>query len=51
MKTKEAEDRHKLYKNKLTAAMITAKKLYYTSMSLENKYNIKEIWEILNKKY
>lgn len=48
LKTKEAEDRYKQYKNRLTAVMRMAKKLYYKKLFLDNKCNIKRTWEILN---
>uniref|UniRef100_A0A672FVC1 Reverse transcriptase domain-containing protein n=1 Tax=Salarias fasciatus TaxID=181472 RepID=A0A672FVC1_SALFA len=47
-KTKEAEQKYKLYKNKLTDVIRTSKQLYYRKKLNESKSNIKETWNVLN---
>jgi len=48
LKTKEAENRYKLYKNKLTDVLRIAKKCYYKKLLIDNKTSIKGTWEVLN---
>ena len=47
-RTKEAEQKYKRYKNKLTNIMRVCKKNYYTKILENSKNNIKGIWNILN---
>lgn len=47
-RTKEAEDRYKTYKNKLTSIIRISKKEYYKNKLDNNKNNIKGMWNILN---
>lgn len=47
-KTKEAELKYKVYKNKLTGVIRSSKKSYYNKALQENKNNIKGTWSILN---
>lgn len=48
VKTKEVEQRYKMYKNKLTEIIRTSKQMYYRNKLYENKNNIKGTWDILN---
>lgn len=48
LKTKEAENRCKLYKNKLTDVIRIAKKFYYKRLLIDNKTNVKGTWDVLN---
>lgn len=48
-RSKEAEMKYKLYKNKLTTIMRQAKKDYFGSLLEKNKTDIKGTWNILNK--
>lgn len=48
LKSKEAENKYKLYKNKLTDIIRLAKKSYYKKLLLDNKSNIKGTWDVLN---
>ncbi len=48
LRTKEAEMKYKIYKNKLTHIIRTSKKNYYCRMLNDNKNNIKAIWGLLN---
>ena len=47
-RTKEAENKYKKYKNKLTNIIRIARKEYYNKLLDNNKNNIKGIWNILN---
>ena len=47
-RTKEAENKYKKYKNKLTSIIRICKKEYYSTILENNKNNIKSIWTILN---
>ena len=47
LKTKEAEQRYKIYRNNLTDIIRTSKKLYYRKI-YENINNTKVTWDILN---
>ncbi|KAI2647507.1 DNA-directed RNA polymerase subunit omega [Labeo rohita] len=46
-RTENAEKKYKAYKNKLTTIMRCAKKDYYTNVLMENKSNIKRMWNVL----
>ncbi len=48
LRTKEAENRYKTYKNKLINIIRNCKKEYYNKLLENNKHNIKGIWNILN---
>jgi len=48
LKTKEPENRYKLYKNKLTDVLRIAKKYYYNKLLIDNKTSIKGTWDVLN---
>ena len=47
-RTKEAENKFKLYKNESTSIMRLNKKDYYHKSLKQNKSNTKGIWKILN---
>uniref|UniRef100_A0A8C7YP82 Reverse transcriptase domain-containing protein n=1 Tax=Oryzias sinensis TaxID=183150 RepID=A0A8C7YP82_9TELE len=47
-RTKEAENRYKKYRNKLTNIIRRCKKEYYDKLLDKNKSNVKNIWSILN---
>lgn len=47
-KTKEAENKYKKYKNKLTNIMRICKKEHYHKILDNNKNNIRGIWKLLN---
>ena len=47
-RTREAEDKYKKYKNKLTNIIRTCRKDYYSKLLDSNKNNVKGIWNILN---
>ena len=47
-RTKDAENKYKIYKNKLINIIRTSKKEYYKKILNDNKNNIKGIWNILN---
>ena len=47
LKTREAETRYKMYRNKLTDIR-TNKQLYYRNLFYENKNNTKGTWDVLN---
>ena len=48
LRTKDAENKYKKYKNKLTNIMRISKKEYYRKLIDNNKNNIKGLWNILN---
>jgi hypothetical protein len=43
-----AENKYKVYKNKLTHSIIIAKRIYFDMKLDENKSNMKATWKILN---
>ena len=47
-RTKDAENKYKVYKNKLINIIRISKKEYYKKILDDNKNNIKGIWNILN---
>ena len=48
LRTKDAENKYKKYKNKFTNIMRISKKEYYRKLIDNNKNNIKGLWNILN---
>lgn len=48
LRTKEAENKYKTYKNRLTKIMRQCKKKYYNDLLVTNKNDIRETWKILN---
>ena len=48
-RTKDAEVRYKMYKNKLTAVLRYCEKQYYTDLLQNCKNNIRETWKVLKK--
>lgn len=48
-RTQKAENKYKVYNNKLTTILRQAKKDYCSKMLEENKTNLKGMWKILNK--
>ena len=48
-RTKTAETKYKVYKNKLVLIMRKARKDYYNKLLKENNNNVKGTWNILNK--
>ena len=48
LRTKEAENKYKLYKNKLTSIMRLNKKDYFHKLLEQNKSNTQGIWKVLN---
>lgn len=49
LKTDEAEQKYKKYRNKLTDIIRSSKQLFYRKILYENKNNIKGTWDILNR--
>lgn len=47
-RTEQAENKYKIYKNKLTTILRISKQEYYSKLLDRNKSNIKSIWNILN---
>ena len=47
-RTKSAEERYKVYKNKLTTILRNSEKIYYSTLLDKEKNNIKGTWKILN---
>ncbi len=47
-RTKEAFNKYKKYKNKLTSILQVCRKEYYSKILSNNKNNIKGIWGVLN---
>ena len=47
-RTKSAEERYKVYKNKLTTILRNSEKMYYSTLLDKEKNNIKGTWKILN---
>lgn len=47
-RTKEAELKYKLYKNKLVNILRKTKKDYYNNLLEQHRSNIKETWKVLN---
>ena len=47
-RTTEAENKYKLYKNKLIRIMRSSKRDYYSKVLEDNKSNIKNTWKVLN---
>ena len=41
------EIRYKLYKNRLKYTIVSAKRMYYKNLLLENKTNLRRSWNIL----
>ena len=48
-RTKDAEVRYKMYKNKLTAVLRYCEKQYYTDLLQNCKNNIRDTWKVLKK--
>ena len=48
LRTMEAENKYKVYKNKLTSIMRQSKKEYYHKLLEQNKNNTQGIWKVLN---
>lgn len=48
-RTKEAENKYKKYKNKLTNILRKTKKDYYNKLIETKKFDVREMWKILNK--
>lgn len=47
-RTKDAENKYKKYKNKLTNIIRVCRKEYYSKILNNNKHNMKGIWDVLN---
>ena len=47
-RTLTAEQKYKLYKNKLTTILIFAEKSYYSSLLVANRGDAKSTWNVLN---
>ena len=47
-RSKSAEEKYKVYKNKLTTILRNSEKIYYSTLLDKEKNNIKGTWKILN---
>ena len=47
-RTRNAKEKYKTYKNKLTTVIRNSEKLYHNKLLVQQKYSIKGPWKILN---